>query len=154
MLIFTRYFRGIMFLSTNRVEMFDKAFQSRIHLSLRYDALTPATKEHIWRAFLDKARSDRLGPHTLTATEIRGLSDKVMNGRQIKNTVKLAVVLASHENEALGFKHLVRTMNIVEQSGTQKRIVSWVPKGDFYLLNLLGLGVIICLLVFTLLQSK
>src|SRR5262249_30610823 len=31
------YFQGILFLTTNRVDTFDEAFQSRIHLPLRYE---------------------------------------------------------------------------------------------------------------------
>jgi len=33
------YFQGILFLTTNRVETFDEAFQSRIHMALRYNDL-------------------------------------------------------------------------------------------------------------------
>jgi AAA+ superfamily predicted ATPase len=100
-----RYFRGILFLTTNRVKAFDQAFQSRIHLSLHYRDLTYAAKEEIWRAFLDKARTTRRQVHNLTQDELRELSVKDMNGREIKNVVKLAVALAEHEDESLSFKH-------------------------------------------------
>ncbi|KAG9251874.1 uncharacterized protein F5Z01DRAFT_254431 [Emericellopsis atlantica] len=38
------YFQGILFLTTNRVETFDEAFQSRIHVALRYDKLDAKAK--------------------------------------------------------------------------------------------------------------
>ena len=50
------YFQGILFLTTNRVETFDDAFQSRIHVALKYGALTPAARRTVWKMFLDMAR--------------------------------------------------------------------------------------------------
>jgi AAA+ superfamily predicted ATPase len=118
--LFARYFRGILFLTTNRVKTFDQAFQSRIHLSLHYSDLTCAAKEEIWRAFLDKVRTTQHKLHNLTQDELQELSAKDMNGRQIKNVVKLAVVLAEQENEPLGFKHLVRMINTIKDNGFQR----------------------------------
>lgn len=112
--LYTRYFRGILFLTTNRVKTFDRAFQSRIHLSLHYDDLSRAAREQLWRAFLEKTRNNRLGLRDLTLDEVRELSEKDLNGRQIKNVVKLAVALASYENATLTFKHLARTMDTIE----------------------------------------
>ena len=48
------YFQGILFLTTNRVETFDDAFQSRIHIALRYGELTAKAKKSVWKMFLDK----------------------------------------------------------------------------------------------------
>jgi hypothetical protein len=56
--------------------------------------------------------------HNLTQDELRELSVKGMNGREIKNVVKLAVALAEHEDESLSFKHLVRTMNTMRDCQT------------------------------------
>ncbi|KAJ6616286.1 hypothetical protein B0H10DRAFT_1949311 [Mycena sp. CBHHK59/15] len=47
------YFRGILFMTTNRFKNFDPAFQSRIHLSLHSGDLSRFAKEH---AFLEKTR--------------------------------------------------------------------------------------------------
>src|ERR1700744_3992484 len=99
--LFARYFRGIIFLTTNRVKAFDQAFQSRIHLSLYYGDLTCAAKEEIWRAFLEKVRTTQRRLQNLTQDEFRELSMKDMNGREIKSVVKLAVALAEHADEPL-----------------------------------------------------
>jgi SpoVK/Ycf46/Vps4 family AAA+-type ATPase len=48
------YFEGIMFLTTNRVNTFDSAFQSRIHISLNYPELSEQSRRIIWTNFLDK----------------------------------------------------------------------------------------------------
>src|SRR4051812_3395039 len=45
------YFAGILFLTTNRVSTFDDAFQSRIHVALRYHDLDQDTRLAIWKAF-------------------------------------------------------------------------------------------------------
>lgn len=46
------YHEGIMFLTTNLVNHFDPAFQSRIHISLDYPELSSDSRLTIWRNFL------------------------------------------------------------------------------------------------------
>lgn len=46
------YYEGIMFLTTNRVQTFDAAFQSRIHISLEYPELDKKSRKAIWVNFL------------------------------------------------------------------------------------------------------
>jgi hypothetical protein len=41
------YFEGIMFLTTNRVENMDSAFESRIHLMLQYENLDKSARREI-----------------------------------------------------------------------------------------------------------
>ncbi|KAJ6630297.1 hypothetical protein B0H10DRAFT_1983969 [Mycena sp. CBHHK59/15] len=103
------YFQGILFLTTNRVKNFDPAFHSRIHLSLHYDHLSSRAKEQLWRAFLEKAQAT-----DLSAVEFEDLSCLDLNGRQIKNVVKLSAALARHEERPLTYQHLVRTMGVTE----------------------------------------
>ncbi|KAH8891787.1 hypothetical protein GQ53DRAFT_794023 [Thozetella sp. PMI_491] len=50
------YFQGILFLTTNRVETFDDAFQSRIHIALRYDNLDTRAKKAIFKIFIERVR--------------------------------------------------------------------------------------------------
>jgi hypothetical protein len=49
------YFQGVMFLTTNRVNTFDNAMQSRIHLALRYDDLDEVAREKVWKIFFRQA---------------------------------------------------------------------------------------------------
>ena len=89
MLRLLEYHPGILFLTTNRVRSFDPAFESRVTVALRYGPLAPAARAQVWRNLLARAavpvaadvRHDALGEHAL-------------NGRQIKNAVRLAVCLA------------------------------------------------------------
>ena len=50
------YFQGILFLTTNRVETFDDAFQSRISMALKYGALNPKQRKEIWKKFVELVR--------------------------------------------------------------------------------------------------
>ncbi|THH07479.1 hypothetical protein EW145_g3351 [Phellinidium pouzarii] len=113
------YFRGILFLTTNRVRTFDQAFKSRIHVSLRYQDLTADSKRRIWVAFLEKARGFReteSSTHaaSLTEAELRDLGERRVNGRQIKNTVRTASAIARSSGEEIGYSHLVHVLEIME----------------------------------------
>jgi hypothetical protein len=46
------YFEGILFLTTNRQESFDEAFQSRIHLTIKLPNLGKKERQGIWRALV------------------------------------------------------------------------------------------------------
>jgi hypothetical protein len=98
------------------VTTFDDAFQSRIHLSLRYERLTKGAKTQIWNSFLKKAAATR--PQIpLTDEDMNAISDEDLNGREIKNVVKLALSLADVEDEPLQYKHIQDTLRIVRAAG-------------------------------------
>ncbi|KAJ5835805.1 hypothetical protein N7447_001831 [Penicillium robsamsonii] len=99
------YYRGIMFMTTNRASTIDRAFQSRIHLTLHYPDLDSVAKEQIWRQFTSQLELD----NTLTDDIYSRLAQLPMNGRQIKNTVKISALLAHKEKSKLGVQH-VRTV--------------------------------------------
>ncbi|KAI0138555.1 P-loop containing nucleoside triphosphate hydrolase protein [Hypoxylon sp. NC0597] len=46
------YYRGMLFLTTNRVEAVDSAFKSRIHLTIKYPHLNAAARRQIWERFV------------------------------------------------------------------------------------------------------
>lgn len=54
------YFQGVLFLTTNRKDDFDDAFKSRIHVTITYPALSPASQSAIWRNLIkkDKLQTD------------------------------------------------------------------------------------------------
>lgn len=122
-----RYFRGILFLTTNRVRTFDEAFQSRIHVSLLYPDLSPDAKRKIWVALLKKVKPrKRINSNSagvgeadqyagLTKGQLQELGEKKVNGRQIKNVVRTACAIASSKKEDVSFKHLVQVLNMIDQ---------------------------------------
>ena len=114
------YFQGILFLTTNRVETFDDAFQSRIHVALRYGDLKPAAKKAVWKMFIDLCRGKE-GPGegkpavgTFSEHDFDVLARKALNGRQIKNIVRTAQALSLNEGETLGLGHVQRVMDVAE----------------------------------------
>ncbi|KAI4645590.1 uncharacterized protein J4E79_010768 [Alternaria viburni] len=90
------YYKGTMFLTTNRLEDFDKAFESRIHLTIRYEALDSTRRTNIWRNFLrkvgsgswDEATLSRLGSETALA--ISKYEEKELSEELIRRVLDLS----------------------------------------------------------------
>ncbi|KAK3109650.1 hypothetical protein LTR53_016861, partial [Teratosphaeriaceae sp. CCFEE 6253] len=152
------YYEGIMFLTTNRVQTFDAAFQSRIHISLNYQELDGKSRKTVWQNFLkqhdiaqasarerpvkalisaaktnghvsasptdqsdgtaaaaEKAlHHQRTLPHEITDRDLKKLCEMSMNGRQIKNILKTAQLLASKRGEGLSYEHVRTVMEVTQ----------------------------------------
>ncbi|MCJ1462495.1 hypothetical protein MMC07_001097 [Pseudocyphellaria aurata] len=109
------YFQGILFLTTNRVETFDDAFQSRIHVALRYGELTTKAKRTVWKMFLDKVKAkDGVDTADFKESEYDKLSRHNLNGRQIKNAVRTAQALAVNEKTPLSMAHIAKVLEVAE----------------------------------------
>ncbi|KUL87578.1 hypothetical protein ZTR_04635 [Talaromyces verruculosus] len=95
-------YHGLMFLTTNRVEAIDDAFQSRMDLIFRYPSLDKAARRQVWERFLGI-----LGPgnHEITDSDLDEIAKSELNGREIKNAIKTAYVLASDDGR-LTMSHL------------------------------------------------
>lgn len=102
------YYEGILFLTTNRVDNIDAAFESRIHLSLQYEDLDQASRRHVWCTFL--TRSSNVGK--FSAQEVDKLASVSLNGRQIKNILKTAQLLASKQGVELRYAHVDTVMRL------------------------------------------
>lgn len=85
------YYKGILFLTTNRVGQFDDAFMSRIHVILRYEALGLEDRRKIWEGFFEKLERERGRQLRITKRARQYvLQDEEMtqipwNGREIRN---------------------------------------------------------------------
>ena len=100
------YYRGIMFLTTNRIGSFDEAFRSRIHVAISYPDLDQGARRKIWKSFLGRVGESYGGGVQVGEEEVDELSGRRLNGREIRNIVKSAQLLASREGEALGKRHI------------------------------------------------
>ncbi|KAJ7458501.1 P-loop containing nucleoside triphosphate hydrolase protein [Mycena latifolia] len=96
------YYEGILFLTTNRVSTFDPAFQSRIHMALKYEDLDASARRILWKDFLGglSGRAD------VSDAGFDALAQYAINGRQIKNAVKTAESLAAFDGKPLGLEAL------------------------------------------------
>ena len=107
MLRLLEYYTGILFLTTNRVESLDPAFQSRVQCALRYEPLDAASRAQIWGDLLSRLTLPRADD-----VDVAALAARPLNGRQIKNTLQLAVALAANERVPLAQRHLEATLDI------------------------------------------
>jgi hypothetical protein len=92
------------------VNVFDPAIKSRIHLAIKYYALTKESRRNLWRVFVARACSDTI-PEWLTEACLDRLAADSINGRQIKNTVRTAQALAISDECELTEKHLMQSLN-------------------------------------------
>lgn len=81
------YFRGIMFLTTNRVKEFDDAIRGRISVALYYGPLGFSTRRALWKSFLKKADATALGTQYKPA-DLERLAERETNGRQVSFETK------------------------------------------------------------------
>ncbi|KAH7176177.1 P-loop containing nucleoside triphosphate hydrolase protein [Dactylonectria macrodidyma] len=102
------YYRGLMFLTTNRFNAIDPAFKSRLDLILPYSDLDESSRRKVWVNFIQK-----LGPGVASISEedYDQLAKTELNGREIKNSIKMALVLAKRD-KPLRLKHLTTVVNI------------------------------------------
>jgi hypothetical protein len=107
------YYRGVMFLTTNRISDFDAAFESRIHLTIHYPALDAVSRLHIWKTFVRMGNSES----RLSNSDLETLAKNEINGRQIKNIIKTARLLSKQHKIPLAMEHV--------------EMVLKVKKGDF-----------------------
>ncbi|KAJ5704061.1 hypothetical protein N7493_011199 [Penicillium malachiteum] len=102
---------GILFLTTNRVGQIDRAFKSRIHVSLYYPKLDKKTSIQIWKNNIVRIRKEFEAQYSdveirdkeiikFAKEHFKDLNAKGLlnwNGRQIRNAFQTAVALASFD---------------------------------------------------------
>ncbi|CAG8961514.1 hypothetical protein HYFRA_00013865 [Hymenoscyphus fraxineus] len=105
------YYAGILFLTTNRVGVFDEAFKSRIHLSLWYPTLDKSSTAQIWQMNLDRTKEKESQLNLkIEGDRIMAFSKKhwkksqsensgFWNGRQIRNAFQTAIAIAQWESK-------------------------------------------------------
>lgn len=81
------YYRGILFLTTNRPDVLDRAVRSRVMLRLDYPDLDQAARAAVWRTMFESAGME------LVEAEFSDLAEEDLNGRQIRNLTRLARVV-------------------------------------------------------------
>jgi AAA+ superfamily predicted ATPase len=107
-----------MFLTTNRVNTFDPAFASRIHIPLNYKELSIASRRTVWRSFLDNAPQE----HVISREELEDLARLNMNGRQIKNVLKVARFGALSKDAKLSRQHIMETLEVTQHLHNEGQI--------------------------------
>jgi len=92
------YHNGVLFLTTNRVKKIDEAFYSRISVALHYKSDGKALK--IWQNLLTASKLNPAWANALSSYDI--------NGRQIKNSIRMAQTLARAGSRPVDIEDLKR----------------------------------------------
>lgn len=100
------YHQGVLFLTTNRVKNIDQAFYSRISIGLRFTEATVDKRAKIWTNLTASAK--------VSGLDINALAQHDLNGRQIKNVIRLAIKLARAKGGVVDDALLA---NVIERTG-------------------------------------
>ncbi len=99
------YYKGVLFLTTNRVTTFDDAFCSRISMFIRYHRLTHSHRAKIWETLLS-----RVG---VTDVNLDMFAVHELNGREIRNTIRTAQTWATSSKQPLTTQHILSVVNML-----------------------------------------
>ena len=111
MLRLVEYHQGIMFLTSNRIDSLDPAFKTRITMSLRYEPLDFEARAKVWENLLVKSGHES----TLKTLDLQVLAKWKLNGREIKNVLRLAMAMAADDGCVLSQELLVDTAAVVNE---------------------------------------
>ncbi|KAF5006438.1 hypothetical protein FDECE_7198 [Fusarium decemcellulare] len=111
------YYHGILFLTTNRISSFDRAFISRIHLAIDYRPLSQSSRRALLYTFL-KQTSENSAESMNRSGVLGRIAKEQLNGRQIKILVHTACALALSDNSADGLvnqRHMESALRPMKQ---------------------------------------
>ncbi|KAL8857165.1 MAG: hypothetical protein Q9178_006220 [Gyalolechia marmorata] len=96
------YYAGVLFLTTNRISVFDEAFISRIHMSLYFPDLDQDSTFKVWAMNLarlqDSGRKIFVDKEPIQEfTRNHWKEGHRWNGRQIRNAFQTAIALAEYD---------------------------------------------------------
>lgn len=123
-----------MFLTTNRVESFDAAMKSRIHLSLGYHPPEEEVRRRIWTLCLEGVpteQSDIVLDAAVGSDDgkeaLEHLVASELNGREISNAVNTARTIARFEEKRLQWGHIRTVLEV--RSAFDVKVQSEVAQG-------------------------
>ncbi|KFA74043.1 hypothetical protein S40288_05149 [Stachybotrys chartarum IBT 40288] len=104
------YYKGMLFLTTNRPRDFDDAFQNRLHVTLEYSDLDAPARTNIWRDHITRS-AQKNKTYQWTADMYEALGQLSLNGRDIKNCVRTAYAYTKAvDGEDLGIGQILRVL--------------------------------------------
>ena len=113
------YYRGVLFLTTNRVVAFDEAFCSRVSMFLYYEKHSAEDRQTIWRNLLEPLKLQDLPDHLFCT-----LASYELNAREIRNVVQVARTLAKRNGESLNGTYLMHSLETLAESIEEMRRVT------------------------------
>ena len=116
------YYSGVLFLTTNRADNLDPAFFSRVSLALHYPPLDFDDRLLIWKNLLSLYKVE------FQQNILEELAEAPLNGREIKNTLRLANALAVREGMNILTTHVRQIMDV----SLDFRVDTTTPKLTFW----------------------
>lgn len=107
------YHQGVLFLTTNRVKQIDQAFYSRVSIALNFEHGDEKKREKIWENLLSASGLNGVDAFVLAQYDI--------NGRQIKNVIRLSQTLAKANNETVTTRSLQKIISLVTKFEEERR---------------------------------
>lgn len=99
-----------------RKQTFDDAFQSRIHIALRYDELDTKAKKAVFKIFIERVRVlEKVDLMPFTDEDYNTLARQSLNGRQIKNVIRTAQALAVNKAQPLSMFHIREVLDVLQR---------------------------------------
>ncbi|KAL7921885.1 hypothetical protein ACQKWADRAFT_294720 [Trichoderma austrokoningii] len=136
------YFRGIIFLTTNLYHTIDAAFRSRVSLHLLFQSLGREARETVWRKFLQRipelknlgltqneemdeqiSGEDVALDAPLGEADIYELSLWQLNGREIKNAVRMVQSWCGHKGYAMTLDRLESGIKVTNPHASKEQEV-------------------------------
>ena len=136
------YYQGLMFLTTNRVGIFDEAIISRVHVILHFPDLSDENRARIWDTSFRKLSNERsdvkvdfsIYDYTYRDEKLRSLS---WNGREIRNAFNTMLALA--EWDAKENNRYTKEGKIEIRRDHLKQVVKMSSGFKEYMLSLRGM---------------
>ncbi|KAK0743541.1 P-loop containing nucleoside triphosphate hydrolase protein [Schizothecium vesticola] len=118
------YYQGILILTTNRIGQFDAAFESRVHVSLQYPDLDENSRRQIWKTFIRNLReSGRQNVDVrIEDKDLARLARLNVNGRQIKNIINCARIVAKDMDDALSVSHIDLVLEVTGRTSGKEQV--------------------------------
>ncbi|OAR02277.1 hypothetical protein LLEC1_05428 [Akanthomyces lecanii] len=133
------YFRGILFLTTNLYQTIDPAFRSRVSLHLLFASLPRDARRKVWHNFLSRLAPQSLAPAsgeasasaqdaevvrdgaapTLSEADLDEIGLWQLNGREIKNAVKMVRTWCDHKGYAMTLDRLESGIRVTNPCATK-----------------------------------
>ncbi|KAJ5744745.1 hypothetical protein N7533_009615 [Penicillium manginii] len=136
------YFKGLLFLTTNRVGQIDDAFISRIHIAIGYEQLNEETRRRVWNGFFQKLRRERKGKIQIDLDAKKWIlnttGETQLNGRDIRNALQTAITLAEfgrkedpdYDAEDLTIVNETHFQKVLEMSNRFRNYVTSIRRED------------------------
>lgn len=105
------YYDGILILTTNRIQQFDIAVQSRVNLGIKYKDLSMDQKKKIFKNFINQIDEGKISDveHFLGWLDDNPDANdwfEALNGRQVRNVLFSAASLAMRDGGVLKVEHV------------------------------------------------